>query len=42
MNLNMEYPISEEMEEVLYNDPEGSAIFHKLTPGAKKKTNSYS
>ena len=25
-------PISEEMEEVLYNDPEGSAIFHKLTP----------
>ncbi len=27
-------PISEEMEEVLYNDPEGSAIFHKLTQGA--------
>jgi len=29
-------PISEEMEEVLYNDPEGSAIFHKLTPGAQR------
>ena len=29
-------PISEEMEEVLYNDPEGSAIFYKLTPGAQR------
>lgn len=29
-------PISEEMEEVLYNDPEGSVIFHKLTPGAQR------
>lgn len=29
-------PISEEMEEVLYNDPDGSAIFHKLTPGAQR------
>ena len=24
--------ISEEMEEVLYIDPKGSVIFHKLTP----------
>jgi len=29
-------PISEEMEEVLYNDPEGSIIFHKLTTGAQR------
>jgi hypothetical protein len=29
-------PISEEMEEVLYNDPDGSILFHKLTPGAQR------
>lgn len=29
-------PISEEMEEVLYHDPDGSVIFHKLTPGAQR------
>lgn len=25
--------ISEEMKEVLFSDPEGNALFHKLTPG---------
>ncbi|WP_333807754.1 DUF1905 domain-containing protein [Flavobacterium sp.] len=29
-------PISEEMEEVLYHDPDGSVLFHKLTPGAQR------
>lgn len=29
-------PMSEEMEEVLYSDPEGNAFFHKLTPGKQR------
>lgn len=28
--------ISEEMEEVLYSDPEGNAFFDKLTPGVQR------
>ncbi|MEZ4854357.1 DUF1905 domain-containing protein [Flavobacterium sp.] len=28
--------ITEEMEEVLYSDPEGSKIFHQLTPGTQR------
>jgi len=26
-------PISEELEEILSQDPDGSELFHKLTPG---------
>ncbi len=29
-------PISEEMEEVLYSDPEGTFLFNKLTPGKQR------
>lgn len=29
-------PISEEMEEVLFSDPDGSNLFHKLTPGVQR------
>lgn len=28
--------ITEEMEEVLFSDPEGSDLFHKLTPGVQR------
>ncbi len=28
--------ITEEMEEVLYSDPDGSDLFHKLTPGVQR------
>ncbi len=29
-------PLPEEMEELMYQDPEGEAIFHKLTPGKQR------
>ena len=29
-------PISEEMEEVLYSDPDGTVLFNKLTPGKQR------
>lgn len=29
-------PISEEMEEVLFSDPDGSDLFHRLTPGVQR------
>ena len=29
-------PISEEMEEVLYSDPDGTILFNKLTPGKQR------
>jgi uncharacterized protein YdeI (YjbR/CyaY-like superfamily) len=29
-------PISEEMEEVLYSDPDGAMLFNKLTPGKQR------
>ena len=29
-------PLSEEMQEVLFSDPEGSDLFHQLTPGKQR------
>ncbi|MBN8567537.1 MAG: DUF1905 domain-containing protein [Flavobacteriales bacterium] len=29
-------PLSEEMEEVLFSDPDGSHLFHQLTPGKQR------
>ena len=29
-------PLSEEMQEVFFSDPEGSELFHKLTPGKQR------
>ena len=29
-------PLSEEMEEVFFSDPEGSDLFHQLTPGKQR------
>jgi hypothetical protein len=29
-------PLSEEMQEVFFSDPEGSELFHQLTPGKQR------